>query len=78
MNALPEYVSPVPAVVVAPEDTTPPNTANPPFPSDGRLSVPIVASVVEAFTNEAYAVDDEYAVVSLPVISNVEVAVPPK
>ena len=40
MNALPEYVSPVPAVVVAPLDTTPPNTARPPLDNDGRLSVP--------------------------------------
>ena len=40
LNALDEYVSPVPAVVVAPLDTTPPNTANPPLDSDGKFSVP--------------------------------------
>lgn len=40
MNALPEYVSPVPAVVVAPEDTTPPNTAREPLDSDGRFTCP--------------------------------------
>ena len=39
MKALPEYVSPVPAVVVAPLDTRPLNTARPPFDSDGRLRV---------------------------------------
>ncbi len=52
MNALPEYVSPVPAVVVAPEDTTPPNTARPPLDSDGRFRVPIEAFVVEELTND--------------------------
>ncbi len=52
MNELAEYVSPVPAVVVAPLDTTPPNTARPPFDSDGRLRVPIEASVVEELTND--------------------------
>jgi hypothetical protein len=38
LNALEEYVSPVPAVVVAPDDTTPPNTASPPLDSVGRFS----------------------------------------
>lgn len=52
MNALPEYVRPVPAVVVAPEDTTPPNTARPPLDRDGRDRVPTVAFVVDAFTND--------------------------
>lgn len=52
MNALPEYVSPVPAVVVAPLDTTPPNTARPPLDRDGRDSVPIEAFVVEELTND--------------------------
>jgi hypothetical protein len=39
LNALPLYVSPVPAVVVAPLPTTPPNTVRPPLDSDGRFSV---------------------------------------
>lgn len=52
MNALPEYVSPVPAVVVAPLDTTPPNTARPPLDSDGSDRVPIEAFVVEELTND--------------------------
>ncbi len=52
MNALPEYVSPVPAVVVAPLDTTPPNTARPPEDSDGSDRFPIEAFVVEELTNE--------------------------
>ena len=34
LNALPEYVSPVPAVVVAPDETSPPYTASPPLESD--------------------------------------------
>ena len=38
MKALPEYVRPVPAVVVAPLDTRPLNTERPPFERDGRLS----------------------------------------
>ena len=38
LNALPEYVSPVPAVVVAPDETSPPYTARAPLESDGRLS----------------------------------------
>ena len=52
MNAFPEYVRPVPAVVAAPEDTTPPNTARPPLDRDGSDSVPTVAFVVEELTNE--------------------------
>lgn len=40
MNALPEYVSPVPAVVVAPLVTSPLYTARPPLVSVGRLSAP--------------------------------------
>ena len=40
MNALPEYVSPVPAVVVAPLVTSPLYTASPPLDSVGRLSAP--------------------------------------
>ena len=40
MNAFPLYVSPVPAVVVAPLDTTPPNTARPPLDSDGKFNAP--------------------------------------
>jgi hypothetical protein len=52
LNAFPEYVRPVPAVVVAPLDTTPPNTARPPLDNDGRFSVPTVAFVVEELTND--------------------------
>ena len=40
LNALPEYVSPVPAVVVAPDETSPPNTASDPLASDGNWSEP--------------------------------------
>ena len=41
-------MSPVPAVVVAPLDTTPPNTARPPLDSDGSLNAPeIVDEAVE-------------------------------
>ncbi len=40
LNALPLYVSPVPAVVVAELETTPPNTARPPLDNDGRLRFP--------------------------------------
>ena len=40
MNALPEYVSPVPAVVVALLVTNPLNTASPPLDSDDNLSGP--------------------------------------
>ena len=39
MNALDEYVRPVPAVVVAPLVTSPLYTARPPLDSDGRLRV---------------------------------------
>ncbi len=49
MNALPLYVSPVPAVVVAYDPTTPPYTARPPLDSDGRFSVP--ENVDEAVEN---------------------------
>ena len=40
LNALPEYVRPVPAVVVAPDETSPPNTASDPLASDGNWSEP--------------------------------------
>ena len=40
LNALPEYVRPVPAVVVAPDETRPPNTASPPFESDESWNGP--------------------------------------
>jgi len=59
LNALEEYVSPVPAVVVAPLDTTPPNTARPPVESDGSDSVPIEAKVVDELTNDPYVVDEK-------------------
>ena len=59
MNALPEYVSPVPAVVVAPEDTTPPNTANPPLDNDGNDRVPIEALVDDEVVNDPYVVDEK-------------------
>ncbi len=36
LNALPEYVSPVPAVVVAYDPTSPPYTAKPPFAKDEK------------------------------------------
>ena len=48
LNALPVYVSPVPAVVVAPDDTSPPNTASPPLLSDGRFRVPANRDVDDA------------------------------
>ena len=38
LNALPEYVSPVPAVVVAYDPTSPPYTASSPLESDERRS----------------------------------------
>ena len=40
MNALAEYVSPVHAVVVAYDPTTPPYTARPPLDSDGKFNAP--------------------------------------
>ncbi len=40
MNAFPLYVSPVPAVVVAYDPTTPPYTARPPLDNDGRFNAP--------------------------------------
>jgi len=40
LNAFPVYVSPVPAVVVAPLDTSPPNTASDPLDRDGSLNAP--------------------------------------
>jgi hypothetical protein len=40
LNAPPVYESPVPAVVVAPDETTPPYTASDPFESAGRLRAP--------------------------------------
>jgi hypothetical protein len=40
LNAFPEYVSPVPAVVVAPLVTSPLYTARPPLDSVGRFRVP--------------------------------------
>ena len=52
LNAFPVYVSPVPAVVVAPLDTSPLNTASPPLDSDGSERVPIEALVVEDVWNE--------------------------
>lgn len=58
MNAFPLYVRPIPAVVVAPLVTTPPNTARPPLDRDGRDRVPIVALVVEELMNDPYVVDD--------------------
>ncbi len=39
LNALPLYVRPVPAVVVAALDTSPPYTVSPPLDSEGRFSV---------------------------------------
>lgn len=56
MNALLLYVSPVPAVVVAPLLTTPPNTARPPLDRDGRLSVPANSDVDDAYVNDARVV----------------------
>ena len=47
LNALPLYVSPVPAVVVAYDPTVPPYTASSPFESDGRERVPIEARVLD-------------------------------
>jgi len=48
LNALPEYVRPVPAVVVAPEETKPPKTANPPLERAERWNGPeIVEDAVE-------------------------------
>lgn len=58
MNALPEYVSPVPAVVVAPLDTTPPNTASPPLERFGSESVPIEARVDDEYPNDPRVVDE--------------------
>ncbi len=40
LNALPEYVRPVPAVVVAPDETSPPYTASPPLESDESRNGP--------------------------------------
>lgn len=40
LNALPEYVSPVPAVVVAPLDTNPLYTASAPFDNADNLNAP--------------------------------------
>ena len=57
MNAFPEYVSPVPAVVVAYDPTTPPYTASPPFDRDGRFRVPANSDVDDAYVNEASVVD---------------------
>ena len=48
LNAFAEYASPVPAVVVAPLDTTPPNTASPPLDSEGKLSCPANSDVDDA------------------------------
>lgn len=59
MNALPEYVRPVPAVVVAYEPTVPPYTARDPLDRDGSCSVPTVASVVDELTNDPYVVDEK-------------------
>ena len=39
-NALPEYVSPVPAVVVAYDPTSPPYVASPPSERAGSLNAP--------------------------------------
>ena len=64
MNALPEYVSPVPAVVVAPLDTTPPNTASPPLDRDGRFRVPANRLVDEAYVNDPSVVDELLNVLS--------------
>ena len=48
LNALAEYVRPVPAVVVAPDETSPPNTASPPFPrADSRNGPEKVDDAVE-------------------------------
>ena len=48
LKALPLYESPVPAVVVAPDETRPPNTASPPLLSDERWKSPdIVDDAVE-------------------------------
>ena len=58
MNALPEYVSPVPAVVVALLVTTPPNTARPPLDSDGNDRVPIEAFVDDEVMNDPYVVEE--------------------
>ena len=58
LNALPVYVSPVPAVVVAPLDTSPPNTARPPEDSDGRLSVPANRFVDDAYPNDPSVVEE--------------------
>ena len=49
MKALAEYVSPVPAVVVAYEPSTPPYTARPPLDRDGKFSAP--ENVDEAVEN---------------------------
>ena len=59
MNALPEYVRPVPAVVVALLVTTPPNTANPPLDNDGSCRVPTDASVDDEVVNDPYVVDEK-------------------
>lgn len=58
MNAFPLYVSPVPAVVVAYDDTTPLYTASIPPARDGRFRVPKFAMVDEAYPNEARVVDE--------------------
>ena len=68
LNALPLYVRPVPAVVVAPLDTRPPKTARPPSESDGRWSAEV--KVEEAIDMRPpvkpvmVLVDTPYAVVS--------------
>ena len=55
MNALPEYVSPVPAVVVAPEDIRPLTSAySPPADRETRVSLP-------ALLNDDVAVVPKYA-----------------
>ena len=42
LKELPEYESPVPAVVVAPDETSPPNTASPPLERDERFNAPLI------------------------------------
>lgn len=58
MNALAEYVSPVPAVVVAYEDTTPLYTASIPADSDGRFRVPKYPRVDDEYPNEPRVVEE--------------------
>lgn len=52
MNELAEYVRPVPAVVVAYEETVPLYTANIPEDRDGRFRVPKYPKVEEAYVDE--------------------------